>query len=274
MSENTKIAWATHTFNPWIGCSRVHAGCTNCYAEAMSGRLGVTWGMNGTRRRTAESTWKQVEKWNRKASDYVERPRVFPSLCDPFEDWGGVIQGTAISTFNDVRREFFALIDQCHNLDFLLLTKRPESILGMWPSAYWMMDGGGRKRDNVWLIYSASDQESLNAGLPHIISCRSLTPILGLSLEPLLGSVDLSGWLYPQSDTINDAVDWVIVGGESGPRHRPMCVSWIKSIADQCSAAGVPLFVKQDCGPKAGQQGRIPDHLWNRKEFPRVSNQP
>ena len=125
MAENTKIAWATHTFNPWIGCSKVHAGCQNCYAEAMSGRLGVTWGPNGIRRRTAESTWKQVEKWNRKAacnceSDHDdehwytcpqhERPRVFPSLCDPFEDFAAAIwDARGVTSMADVRRDFTAL---------------------------------------------------------------------------------------------------------------------------------------------------------------------
>ena len=294
MAENTKIEWATHTFNPWIGCAKVHTGCANCYAEAMAGRLGVNWGPHGTRRRTAESTWKQVERWNRLAGsakpamepslggreaegqgdERAVRPRVFPSLCDPFEDWGGVIQGTAISTFNDIRRDFFSLIDRCENLDFLLLTKRPENVRWMWPSAYWMMDGVGSKRDNVWLVYSASDQQSLEAGLPHLLRCRDLVPVIGLSLEPLLGPVDLAfpGTLPKSMElgytNLASVIDWVIVGGESGPRHRPMDLAWLESIADQCSAAGVPLFVKQDAGHKPGQQGRIPNYLWARKELP------
>lgn len=295
MTEHTTIEWANHTFSPWLGCSRVHAGCANCYAEAMAGRLGVTWGPNGTRRRTSDATWRQVERWNRQAAndfqacrivgvDPLPHPRVFPSLCDPFEDWHGHMldkngamawnENGGSMTMDDVRRDFFALIDRCQNLDFLLLTKRPENIRDMWPSAYWMMDGVGRKRDNVWLLYSASDQGGLNTGLPHMMGCRSLTPVLGLSLEPLIGPVDLSGWLYPMSDDVRDAVDWVIVGGESGPHHRSMDIAWITSIAEQCQSAGVPLFVKQDCGRKAGQQGRIHDAMWARKEFPNVSVKP
>lgn len=680
MAADTKIAWATSTFNPWLGCTKVASGCTNCYAADMAGRLGVKWGPNGTRRRTAESTWKQVERWNRQAAcihpvlcgdekhpyghcsqHEGSRHRVFPSLCDIFEDlplvewkefskgyrvsiygeiqsrWrrgGGLVDewqtlhprvgergysyfnargdenatlkvhqvvlkafvgdcpagmvarhwdgnrqnnclwnlqygtqkenqedmlrhGTsrtgerngrsklsesdiqeiknaydsgesqssiagryavgqaAISkvvrgvswvtrepfeasdcvrnhsvghildsrgrplfhenlgysvepneiateswnplTMADIRRDFFAMIDRCQNLDFLLLTKRPENIRRMWPA--WIHIDGTRDsgasefyRHNVWLLYSASDQASLDTGLPHLLACRDLSPVLGLSLEPLLGPIDLSAYIgynpvhetnirnrdvrlsssserrpgdsegrislancagtrkpmeqedivasdsstssgrnhvgripasqsHARQQTGNDrgastglsALPWtdstwsdgqpqerdqtrqssrqpgtsdirgagssreedaraqvenrqperrgkrhgeanggsssgnspetfgrgvaevdsrglrnlgsngvqdspwgsvgarpfVIVGGESGPKHRPMEISWLESIADQCAAAGVPLFVKQDCGRKPGQQGQIPDDLWTRKEFPK-----
>ena len=289
MTQNTKIEWATHTFSPWI-----------CRGD--------------TRRRTAESTWKHVEKWNRKAAcgckwtveatgtHYIDcpqhdRPRVFPSLCDPFEDWGGVmLDSSGVAMLNgpekasgshavrmaDVRRDFFALIDRCPNLDFLLLTKRPEnakrmmeraarSIVGEnWPSLFpW---------PNVWLIYSASDQQSLDAGLPHLLACRDLAPVLGLSLEPLVGPVDLglafcNAMMHGKvpirgSGRLSDFIRWVICGGESGPHARPMDIAWLESIAEQCAAAGVPLWVKQDAGRKPGQQGRIPDALWARKELP------
>lgn len=295
MAENTKISWATHTFNPWIGCSKVHTGCKNCYAKAMAGRLGVTWGPDGTRRRTADSTWRQVEKWNRQAAPgictcpggiakpytshnwpcpaVVDRPRVFPSLCDPFEDWHGWVldskgqqlfrgpdpspdgyhPASSMVTLADIRRDFFALIDRCPNLDFLLLTKRPENIRRMW-----RCDGNGKdpgaadylRRHNAWLLYSASDQKTLEAGLPHLLACRDLVPVIGLSLEPLVGPVDLGlmvGPAYGQRSGQPRRVkpDWVIVGGESGPRARPCDVSWIRSIVSQCREAGVPCFVKQ-----------------------------
>jgi protein gp37 len=170
-----------------------------------------------------------------------------------------------------VRRDFFALIDRTSNLDWLLLTKRPENVLRMWPARDFgratmqsVMDSadhpGGYYRPNCWLLYSASDQASLDAGLPHLLACRDLVPVLGLSLEPLIGPVliDLDG------------IDWVIVGGESGPGFRPMVIDWVRSIADQCAAAGVSCFIKQDCGRKPGQQGRIPDDLWSLKQFPKV----
>lgn len=315
MAENTKIEWATHSFSPFIGCSKVHVGCDHCYAAAMSNRLGVTWGPNGTRRRTAESTWKQVERWNRKAGlrisastaalsnfrgglarplpgeiERIEaelwRPRVFPSLCDPFEDWNGQILGSNGKPIYvplcerpqpndpadhrqlrmaDVRRDFFALIDRCPNLDFLLLTKRPENVRRMWfgktPISFDRTIP--QRRDNVWLLYSASDQASLEAGLPHLLACRDLVSVIGLSLEPLLGPIDLEGRSH-------GPISFCVVGGESGPRARPMEIAWLESIAEQCEDAGVALFCKQDSGPKPGQQGRIPDRLWARKEFPRT----
>lgn len=319
MAENTKIEWATH-FSPWLGCSEVSIGCARCYAKAMAGRLGVKWGPNGTRRRTAESTWKQVERWNRLAGsakpamepslggreaegqgdERAVRPRVFPSLCDPFEDWPGNVLGPVGRGWrlDDVRSDFFALIDRCPNLDFLLLTKRPENVRRMWlsrqPSPDEYKDGRlTLYRENCWILYSASDQQTLDAGLPHVLACRDLVPVLGLSLEPLVGPVDLRGPLglltfsekavircMPQGDEYPDPragktvktypakLDLVIIGGESGPHARPMDLDWLQSIADQCSAANVPLFIKQDSGTKPGQQGRIPNHLWDRKELP------
>ena len=223
----------------------------------------MTWGVNGTRRRTAESTWKQVEKWDRRAGKAGERWRVFPSLCDPFEDWRGFVldhRGIRIDiephmpmTMADVRSDFFALIDRTPNLDWLLLTKRPENVPGMWCS-HVNTDGlppSKLHRKNVWLLYSASDQATLESGLPHLLACRDLVPVLGLSLEPLIGPVDL-GLAHLKAcphggagKHVCDAVDWVIVGGESGPNARPCDVEWIRSIVRQCQEAGVPCFVKQ-----------------------------
>lgn len=261
----------------------------------MAGRLGVTWGLHGTRRRTAESTWKQVERWNRLAGsakpenepslggreaegqgdERAVRPRVFPSPCDPFDDWGDMLGPDSRPLYvslrenpdgndpvdwkrvnmNDVRRDFFALIDRCPNLDFLLLTKRPENVRRMWVRYGIRLDANNKRSDilyrrNCWLLYSASDQQSLEAGLPHLLACRDLVPVLGLSLEPLVGPVDLGlmvGPSYGQRSGQPRRVkpDWVVVGGESGPRARPCDVSWIRSIVSQCREAGVPCFVKQ-----------------------------
>lgn len=277
MAEVTAIEWATSTFNPWLGCSKVHTGCTNCYAEAMAVRLGVTWGPHGTRRRTSDAYWRKPLKWEREAQQFEhwaswQRPRIFPSLCDPFEDlirqvidssglpiWcdpAGVIPhqlqvmpgrsdgimvkaGLKRTTLDDLRSDFFRLIDETPHLDWLLLTKRPENIRRMWP--VWDEDapdglqGKPATLENVWLIYSASDQATLESGLPHLLACRDLVPVLGLSLEPLVGPVDLSGV----------KVDWVIVGGESGPHARPCNVDWIWSIVRQCKGSNVPCFVKQ-----------------------------
>lgn len=170
MSEDTKIQWATHTFNPWSGCTKVNAGCTNCYAEVnYSVKMrGVKWGPNGTRVKASDSMWKQPLKWDRIVSCNVahggKRPRVFcASLADVFEDWQGDVidhkgrslwtcacghiapilpelcekcgnpKGLRLATMDDLRRDLFALIDATPHLDWLLLTKRPENVRRMWP---------------------------------------------------------------------------------------------------------------------------------------------
>lgn len=170
MGANTKIEWCDFTFNPWRGCQKVAAGCVNCYAEAQSKRnprtLGV-WGPSGTRVVASESMWRQPVKWNRDADpnrglQFGEkmRPRVFcGSMCDVFEDWGGTIQcgrsrsepfalridrdtgewvrsiaaydSCRMATIDDVRERLFRLIDSTPNLDWLVLTKRPENIRRM-----------------------------------------------------------------------------------------------------------------------------------------------
>lgn len=301
MTEQTKIQWADHTFNSWRGCTKVAAGCTNCYAEATSKRnprtLGI-WGDNGTRVVAAESQWKQVEKWNRDAGVAYDRwfahdcrgdkhnpkphrPRVFvASLADVFEDWKGAmvnshgdtlmlcpnghIDGSVWKetpseiecssecgemmlplTMADVRARLFRLIDDCPNLDFLLVTKRPENIPAMWPVNYGFdvdQSTGAAKaphRENCWLITSIANQEDADRNIPMIASFdNELCPIIGLSVEPLAGPIKL------RSSHLS-YLSWVIVGGESGPNARPCNVEWIRDIIRQCKAAGVPCFVKQ-----------------------------
>ena len=373
MGENTKIEWCDHTFNPVVGCNRVHTGCLNCYAHDYFRHWGIDAGK--VRRKTTEANWKKPIKWNRqarvdrrvvehllitarqspgdiagildlplglvdaslkrltergRAMEFVRfssrprgrhvayqlsgdrwtwrRPRVFTgSLCDVFEGWKGPIvdakglewfecqsckepDGTYFRTtcapetqqrtwehvcgerlfpltMSDIRRDLFDQIDQCQNLDWLLLTKRPKYILPMWipphdgsvqclvcqkiwanTEAYKCPDCGqddsremthiiSEHRKNVWLLYSASAQDTLEAGIGHLLECRDLTPTLGLSLEPLVGPIDLSKYL--------DKLDFVIVGGESGPNARPCDLAWILDIVQQCRAAGVSCFVKQ-----------------------------
>lgn len=267
------------TFNPWIGCSKVHAGCTHCYAEAdMDKRRGrANWGPHGTRSVTSEAYWKGPLKWNRQAEKDGVRRKVFcASLADVFEDWGGqctmpdgrpaILQrstgqfigcnlrgGSDAVRLDDVRRRVFAMIDATPHLDWLLLTKRPENVRRMWPLLHkdaganiWVGGPSGRDvlsfRKNVFIGTSISDQETAEKAVLALLECRDLSHVLFLSGEPLLGPVNLSAWL--------ERLDWVIVGGESGPNARSCRVEWIESIVDQCLLAGVPCFVKQ-LGAKA-----------------------
>lgn len=304
MAEDTTIGWCHHTFNPWMGCTKVAAGCTNCYAEAFTKRTGKTkWGPSGTRVLTSDANWKLPVKWNRDAEREGVRRKVFcASLADVFEEWDGPIldhhgkqvydgdQDIVGIDMGDVRRRLFRLIDATPYLDWPLLTKRPENILSMWPGK---ANGKTlRYRHNVWLLTSVATQEDVDRNVPLLLECRILAPVIGLSCEPLLEPIDLKlpyrdagghcsrcgcEWGPPEETLEHDCppgfgprIDWIIVGGESGPKRRSVAVEAIESVAEQCERAAVPCYVKQDCGPRPGMQGRISDRVWAIKQFPRV----
>jgi protein gp37 len=188
------------------------------------------------------------------------------------------------TTLDDLRRDLFALIDATPHLDWILLTKRPENIRRMWPdrqsqhpSEHYYCEEPTAERDgvhhcrpwyrpNVWLLTSIATQEDADRNVPHLLACRDLVPVLGLSCEPLLGPIDLTainvGGRLPKWNALNgdrgfygdvttriesgcDSIDWIICGGESGPHARPCDVDWIRAIVQQCEAVRVPCFVKQ-----------------------------
>lgn len=305
MAANSKIEWTDHTFNPWIGCTKVAAGCANCYAEQFAKRYGkAEWGMNGTRVKTSESYWRQPLKWNREAAKAGKRARVFcASLADVFENWSNIVRGSkggylhhadswgiqhgskfvehdtiAIGqsrvTLADLRRDLFALIDATPNLDWLLLTKRPENIRRMWPARDRHYDGPGwnsstanpNYRPNVWLGTSISNQEDADRNIPELLKCRDLSPVSFLSCEPLVGPVNLRRVYVGSQQQMNinadEKIDWVIAGGESGRGARPMHPDWARGLRDQCAAAGVPFYFKQwgEWGP--GLRGTQRNPAW------------
>lgn len=259
MAQNSKIEWTHHTFNPWRGCTKVSAGCDNCYAEKMSGRnpnvLGV-WGKYGTRVVASDAMWREPLKWNRAAEQAGERHRVFcASLADVFES-GETIPTASLQAVGDARERLFELIEHTPHLDWLLLTKRPENVLR------WLTPDCGSLPEerayagridlppNVWIGTSVEDQKTADERIPHLL--RISAKVRFLSIEPLLGPVDLTSLtdreIPPNLDDClqgHNAINWVIVGGESGPNARPMHVDWVRSIRDQCVEAGVPVFVKQ-----------------------------
>lgn len=266
-----KIQWCDYSMNPWIGCQKVAPGCKHCYAESFWDRFGV----KGFRRRTSDSTWKHVKQWNRDAAKNGHRPRVFcASLADVFEDYQGEIRdhrGNRLyvephmpMTMADVRRDLFALIDETPDLDWLLLTKRPENIRDLWPKKNtsqtdeWCnkhLDNAGRNRwfyrDNVWIGTSVSEQHTADRNIPELLKCRDLAPVLFVSYEPALGPVDFS--VYLKSHRLGEdanhaetgAIAWLIIGGESGADARPFNLQWGADTLKQCREAGVPAFFKQ-----------------------------
>lgn len=269
MAENSKIEWCDHTFNPWRGCTKVSPGCANCYAETLSKRhpsvLGE-WGKGKPRVLASQAMWQQPRKWEAAQARHqafmngtAERPRVF---CASLADWLDIEVPDLWLT------RLLELIGQTPNLDWLLLTKRPElwsirmgDVIGssgahaedaLWPhegaalAEDWVVRGNAPP--NVWLGTSVEDQTRADERIPQLLQIPA--KVRFLSCEPLLGPVDLRlNDEFPSSDgCYEDArhgLHWVIAGGESGPHARPMHPDWARSLRDQCQAASVPFLFKQ-----------------------------
>ena len=243
MAENSKIEWTDHTFNPWLGCTKVSDGCKHCYAETlMDKRYGrVEWGPQGTRQRTSPANWQKPLAWNRQAAAEGRRYKVFcASLADVFENRAELVPW---------RSDLFQLIEKTPHLDWLLLTKRPESVNDMVPGQWRNVN---RWPENVWIGTSVENQATADERIPHLL--RIPARVRFLSMEPLLDVVNLTKY-QPFCQTLDDYraargilsgwISWVIVGGESGHGARPMNPNWARSVRDQCVAAGVPFFFKQ-----------------------------
>jgi protein gp37 len=254
MGEKTGIQWTDHTFNPWWGCEKVSPACKHCYAETFSKRLGLPlWGGADTSRRMAsEKTWSEPVKWNKAAEKTGERKRVFcASMADVFEDRADLLEA---------RARLFRLVTMTPSLDWLLLTKRPEHVRRLWSLAAHEVNGhqGDAWPANVWLGTTVEDQEQAEKRIPYLLDTPAAVRFL--SVEPMLGAIDLTRVVYDRMTTIDAVnglqgfplphapgprVDWVIVGGESGPKARPFDLGAARRIVADCKSAGVAAFVKQ-----------------------------
>ncbi len=295
MGENTKIEWADHTFNAWIGCSEVGPGCDNCYARAYANRIGQPELWEGERRRT--KTWNDPVRWNRQHeaffAEHGRRQRVF---LNSLSDW----------LDNEVPAEWLAdlllVIMETPNLDWLLLTKRignfrkrleaaKESVLLHHRENYSLLTWidqwlAGNPPSNVVLMITVVNQDEADRDIIKLL--RTPARIRGLSMEPLLGPVGLARWIHRTAgydfqdpvymclkcgasgwggyfthsiadtgdydsgcdcgagdDKLTEVgnIDWVIVGGEDGP--RPMNPDWVRSLRDECADAFVAFMFKQ-----------------------------
>jgi protein gp37 len=227
MAKNSKIEWTHHTFNPWWGCERISPACKHCYAEIWARRLGLDlWGKGAPRRMLSEAYWRQPLAWNQDARAIGTRARVFcASMADVFE---------SRADLNAPRERLWALIESTPNLDWLLLTKRPDQIARLAP---WDYDWPS----NVWLGVTMETQRWADRRAPLLVEYPAAVRFV--SCEPLLGAVDLTRWLA--RNTHGYTIDWVIVGGESGHRARAMNPSWARSLRDQCETHGVGFHFKQ-----------------------------
>ena len=277
MSDTTGIEWTNATWNPVTGCSKVSPGCANCYAERLAltrlaGRPGYP-GLPWTPENAAANVVLHTDRLDLPLSWRKPRRVFVNSMSDLFHE--RVTDGYA-------QRVFGVMAAASHHT-FQVLTKRPERMRD------WMNDGGGGRSEPSWdqgdAVYSEFVQHLPEAErdfvempwpLPNVWLGTSIendhfvgradalreTPaaVRFVSAEPLLGplpSLDLTG------------IDWLIVGGESGPGHRPMDSEWVRDLVWLADQRRIPVFVKQASGPRAGKQGDLPGDLWARKEYPK-----
>ena len=282
MTENTKIEWADHTFNPWMGCTKVGPGCDHCYAEnQMDTRWGkVAWGPGKPRQRTSDANWRTPPKWDKAAMRAGKPARVFcASLADVLDH----------EAPDEWREDLWQLIRMTPNLIWMLLTKRignaermiPEDILAL---------------ERVWVGATICNQVEADRDIQKLLALRMAGKRF-VSYEPAQGPVDFRPWLMklecgacgyrsagelvemcnhcdwrgegagefcPDCGAQNfddecpecghhlspehpdtQVLNWIICGGESGPGARPMHPDWARSVRDQCAAAGVAYFFKQ-----------------------------
>lgn len=242
MSQQSPIEWTDHTFNPWWGCVKVSQGCKHCYAETLAARYGHNvWGPQGQRRLFGDKHWQEPLKWNQSAANAGQPARVFcASMADVFEE---------NPALDSERAKLWPLIEATPWLRWQLLTKRPEMVRQMAPWAdVWP--------ENVWIGTSVEDQSAAEQRLPYLHDVPA--SVRFLSCEPLLGPID---------DLDLTGIHWVIAGGESGQRHRPVDVAWLRSLRDRCLEAQVPFFFKQWGGRTSKSGGRLlDDQIWS--QFP------
>lgn len=227
MAENSGIAWTDHTFNPWIGCTKVSIGCDRCYAKAWDDRFNEShWGTGAPRRLTTIQNWNKVRKWNRAAEKTGVRPWVFvASLADFFDN----------EVPNDWRRDALGLMAECRNLNFQIVTKRIGNAEHMLPER-WADEFG-----HCGIIATVVTQGECDRDQPKLRALKKSRGVAwtGLSIEPQLELV------VPETA---EGVDWIITGGESDQgdaRGREYRISWAHRLIEWGEKNRVAIFVKQ-----------------------------
>jgi protein gp37 len=224
MSTNSSIEWTESTWNPLTGCNKVSPGCKNCYAERMARRLkamGSPNYENGFRLTLHEHALEIPLSWKRPQMIFVN------SMSDLFHE--------------DVPFEFimkvFKVMHEASWHIFQILTKRSTRLSELAEELSWP--------ENVWMGVSVETND-YSYRIQNLLSTTASTKFI--SFEPLLG---------PISQLHLDGIDWVIVGGESGPRARSIDEEWVLSIRDQCISQGIPFFFKQWGGVQKKKNGRV-----------------
>ena len=275
--EKSNIAWTDDTINFWSGCTKVSAGCANCYAEALANRFDTfgKWG-KGKPRQRHQSAFNLAKKLNKKpfvcdkCGDAVASPpRAEGAWCSCGSDSGyhtrriftlslGDIMDEDVSV--ELRSEAFDTIRVCSNVTWILCSKRWHLFWTLMEEMQdydfdhgkrelcgWLRDW--RKGDsipqNIILLASVENQEQADKRIPELLKIPSACS--GLSIEPLIGDIDLKLKVFEQveENSRKSFVDWIILGGESGSNARACNVAWIRSLVEQGKGANVATFVKQ-----------------------------
>lgn len=286
MGKDSNIEWTDNTGNIWEGCTKVHDGCRNCYAETRDKRYNgksenLHWGQNKPRRAVI-SFWNKIAGWQANAAHEGVYVKVFiSSLGDIFEESKDLEKPLdGMTTTGELRDKFLKQINQGFypNLIFLLLTKRPSNILSMVPQA-WI---DKHPPANVWFGTSISDQKTADKYTTQLLvaTYKMGTRNAFLSVEPQIGPVSIAQTLdamavtpFSDENTGVDfarysagAISWVIQGGESGPNRRPFNLEWAREMKSSCKILDIPYFFKQIDKVRDKKEG-IPVDLQVR-EFP------
>lgn len=241
--SKSKIEWTGETWNPVTGCTKISAGCKNCYAETMAKRL-QKMGTRGYENGFAvtvqsDGAFERPLRCKKPTTYFV------CSMSDLFHE----------SVSSHTQERVMQIIEQCPQHTFQILTKRPENMRYFFENRR-NREGVNDSRKNqwrqvpknVWLGVTCENQETADERIPHLLSIDATVRFL--SIEPMLGAITFqrqvnSSWSKPLYKKPLDGIHWVIVGGESGKNARPMHPDWARSIRDQCAAANVPFFFKQ-----------------------------
>lgn len=245
VSDKTKISWCDATWNPTTGCNRVSAGCAHCYAAREWLRLSaipgsVYFGRSFFKVACHPERLDQPARWRRPRRIFVD------SMSDLFHvDVPDVF----------IARVFAAIAAAPHHT-FLLLTKRPERMRDWIADYAQTVDSFGHvfsltfegAFSHLWLGVSAEDQATADARIPVLLQTRAA--LRWVSAEPLLGAIALEHWCGDLPEDADGApylggLDWVVAGGESGPRARRCYPAWVRSLREQCVTTGTPFHFKQ-----------------------------
>jgi protein gp37 len=271
----TKIEWATETWNPVVGCTKVSAACDHCYALTMARRLK---GMSRAARQRGENPGRRAHYEQVVNGEGWARVQLVPEALEDPLHWERSRTVFVVSMgdlfHEDVPDEYidriFHVMARARHHTFLVLTKRPAR-MRVWMTRQTMENGeGGLNEGNVWLGVTAENQEALDERVLELLQCPA--PVHFVSIEPMLGPVNLRALPYHGDtsyylDVLRGTyttdprggygtsfnfglcsmapLDWVIAGGETGPGARPMDPDWVMSLKDQCVAAGAPFFFKR-----------------------------